>query len=91
MLTIKSELKVLTEKSHLCYPQSLTRLHLSSQKWRNRPQANKEAYLELFRVFLALHLVEFQCFGGHFENEYQVRFKVGHFSNKNDSISSILT
>ena len=40
------------------------------------PQANKEAHLELFRVFLALRLVEFQCFGGHFENEYQVCFKV---------------
>ena len=38
-------------------------------------QTNKEAHLELFRVFLALHLVEFQCFGGHFENEYQVCFK----------------
>ena len=23
-------------------------------------------------MFLALRLVEFQCFGGHFENEYQV-------------------
>ena len=39
-------------------------------------QANKEAHLELFRVFLALRLVEFQCFGGHFENEYQVCFEV---------------
>ena len=35
-------------------------------------QANKDVYLELFRVFLAFRLVEFQCFGGHFENEYQV-------------------
>ena len=39
-------------------------------------QTNKEAHLELFRVFLALCLVEFQCFGGHFENEYQVCFNV---------------
>ena len=39
-------------------------------------QANKEAHLELFRVFLALYLVEFKCFGGHFENEYQVCFEV---------------
>ena len=28
------------------------------------PQANKEVYLELFRVFLSLRLIEFQCFGG---------------------------
>ena len=33
-------------------------------------QANKEVYLELFRVLLAISLVEFQCFVGHFENEY---------------------
>ena len=39
-------------------------------------QANKEAHLELFCVFLALRLVEFQCFGGHFENEYPVYFEV---------------
>ena len=43
---------------------------------RHHAQANKEAHLELFRVFLALRLVEFQCFGGHFENEYQVCFEV---------------
>ena len=28
-----------------------------------KAQANKEAHLEVFRVFLALRLVEFQCFG----------------------------
>ena len=27
-------------------------------------------------MFLALCLVEFQCFAGHFENEYQMCFKV---------------
>ena len=27
-------------------------------------------------MFLAFRLVEFQCFGGHFENEYQVFLKL---------------
>ena len=47
-------------------------IHKSGYKFIDIPQANKEVYLELFRVFLALRLVEFQCFGGHFENEYQM-------------------
>ena len=35
MLTIESELKMLTAKSHLCYPRLLTMLLLSSQKDKN--------------------------------------------------------
>ena len=39
-------------------------------------QPNKNVYLELFRVFLAFRLVEFQFFWGHFENEYRVFLKL---------------
>ena len=48
MLTITSELKMLTEKSHLCYPRCLTRLHLSSQKALDTPLQSKSYLIFYF-------------------------------------------
>ena len=67
---------MLTEKSHLCYPQWLTRLHLSSQKEVEPSPARQIEHFDV--VTKSSHCFQFQIFTDLYYNVKKVE-KVANF------------